>query len=235
MDYLQVAIAEAGSFIALFLFTKLTGNRQMSQLSLFDYISGITIGSIAAEMATMLESDFWKPFIALAVYTLMTVLLFFLTARSHALQRLITGKSLILYFEGQLYYDNFKKAKLELSEFMTQCRNNGYFDLSKLKAAVLEANGKISFLPKSQYRPAEPGDFGLYPSSEKLLTNVIMDGKILFGNLEYTGNDEKWLMQKLAEKNITDISEVMLATCDDNSNLTLYEKIETKMSRDIFT
>jgi uncharacterized membrane protein YcaP (DUF421 family) len=118
---------------------------------------------------------------------------------------------------------------------MTQCRNNGYFDLSRLKAAVLESNGKISFLPKSKYRPAEPGDFSLDPPQEKLLANVIMDGKILFGNLEYTGNDEKWLMQKLAEKNITDISKVMLATLDDNNDLQLYNKIETPMSRDLFT
>ena len=74
MDLLNVTAASIGSIIALFLLTKLIGNKQMSQLNLFDYINGITIGSIAAEMATSLESDFLKPLLAMGIYALATVL-----------------------------------------------------------------------------------------------------------------------------------------------------------------
>lgn len=234
MEYLQVAIAAVASFIILFLFTKLTGNRQMSQLSMFDYISGITIGSIAAEMATTLEGNFWKPFTGLAVYSLMTVILFYSTAKSLKIRRVLTGEALILYYDGNLYFANFKKAKMELSEFLTQCRNSGYFDLARLQAAILESNGKISFLAKSQYRPAEPRDFGLNPKQEKLIVNLILDGKVLYDNLEYTGNDEKWLLQKLKEKNITNIPGVFLATCDSDNQFSVYLKNNKPMTRDVF-
>ncbi|OQB25984.1 MAG: hypothetical protein BWY11_00084 [Firmicutes bacterium ADurb.Bin182] len=233
MEYLSVVIAAFGSFAALFIFTRLTGNRQMSQLSLFDYISGITIGSIAAEMATTLEGSFMKPFIALAVYTLMTLLLFYITAKSQKIRRVVNGEALILYYDGNLYFANFKKAKMELSEFLTQCRNNGYFDLSKLQAAILESNGKISFLQKPQYRPVEPRDLNIYPKIEKPLVNIILDGEILYDNLEYTGNDQSWLERKLAEKNIS-ASEVFLATCDSNNEFTVYKKNLKPMTRDMF-
>ncbi|OQB24782.1 MAG: hypothetical protein BWY11_00843 [Firmicutes bacterium ADurb.Bin182] len=233
MEYLSVILAAFGSFATLFLFTRLTGNRQMSQLSMFDYISGITIGSIAAEMATTLEGSFMKPLIALAVYTLMTLLLYFVAAKSQKIRRLVNGEALILFYDGNLYFANFKKAKIELSEFLTQCRNSGYFDLNKLQAAILESNGKISFLQKPEYRPVEPKDLNIYPKIEKPLVNIILDGEILHDNLEYTGNDLAWLERKLAEKNIS-ASEVFLATCDYNNEFSVYPKNIKPMTRDMF-
>lgn len=98
----------------------------MSQMSMFDYINGITIGSIAAEMATSLEENFVQPLTAMIVYALAAILL------NH----------------GELYRENLKKAKIDVNKFLVQCRVNGYFDVSKLETAILEGNGKISFLPK---------------------------------------------------------------------------------------
>lgn len=233
MKLLHVLYSAPASFVALFLLTKLMGNREMSQLSLFDYIIGISIGSIAAEMATALE-DFFEPLVAMTIYAVLAVLFSIITNKSIKARRALTGEALILLDDGKLYEKNFKKAKIDLSEFLSQCRNSGYFNIADIQTAVLEPNGKISFLPMSTRRPATPGDLNLPVMQEKPVVNVIMDGKVLPDNLKFTGKDERWLDKQLKAQGVSNARDVFLATCDSENNLSVYVKIKKSMSRDMF-
>lgn len=234
MKILQTVLVSLGSVILLFILTKLMGNRQMSQLSMFDYINGITIGSIAAEMATSLEDDFINPLVAMIVYALVAILISYITSKSIKLRRILTGETLILLNNGKLYEKNFKRAKLDINDFLIQCRNNGYFDIANLQSAILEPNGKISFLPQSSNRPIIPTDLQICPDKETLLTDVIMDGKILNDNLKHTGNDEMWLKKELKSQRISKVEDVFLATCDNNNKLNVYVKNKKVSNRDMF-
>lgn len=224
MEILKIALLSASSLIVLFLLTKLMGNKEISQLSMFDYIIGITIGSIAAEMATALESNFIQPLVAMIVYALITVLISFINSKSLKSRKIITGKPLILFDNGRLYRNNFKKSKLDLNEFLMLCRNGGYFNLSDLETVILEPNGKLSFLPISDKRPITPTDLDLNFPNERLTTNVIIDGKVVITNLLETGNDEIWLQKQLNSQGFDDVNEIFLATCDSNNNLSVYKK-----------
>lgn len=234
MEIINVVFASIGSLVVLFLLTKIMGYRQMSQLSMFDYINGITIGSIAAEMATSLESDFLKPLVAMIIYGLSAVLISFFTSKSIKFRRIVTGKSLILYENNKLYQNNLKKAKLDIDEFLIQCRSSGYFNLSDIQTAILESNGKISFLPVSEKRPLTPNDMNLNPQKEDILTNVILDGKILEQNLRETGNDEQWLKKQLKSQNNMKLSDVFLATCDCNNKLQFFKRENKDTNNDKF-
>lgn len=127
MDLLKIVALSFGSVIFLFILTKLMGNKEMSQLSMFDYIIGITIGSIAAEMATALENDFMQPVVAMGVYAIVSIIISILSYKSLKVRRIISGNSLILLDNGELYRDNLKKAKLDLNEFLMQCRTARIF------------------------------------------------------------------------------------------------------------
>ena len=154
MEYLTICYQALFSIIALMTLTKFMGYRQVSQFSMFDYINGITIGSIAAEMAIDLEGNFMKPLVAMIVYTAVVILLSRLSQKSIKLRRLINGKAITIYQDGQIYNENLHKAKMNVDEFLVECRVNGYFDLSQIDSAVLEPNGKISILPVTKNRPA---------------------------------------------------------------------------------
>ena len=233
LEVIQAIITALGSAITLFVLSKLMGNREMSQLSVFDYINSITIGSIAAEMATGEFTDILKPFVAMIVFAVLTIILSLLTNKSVKLRRLITGRPSILYDKGQLYYKNLSKAKMDLGEFLTQCRVSGYFDLSNIQTAILESNGKISFLPISNMRPVTGKDLNIHPEQEQLVANVIIDGKIMPLNLKHLGLDEKWLSKQLKLHDIHAVSEVFLATCDSNHKLCVYKKLNEEMTIDI--
>jgi uncharacterized membrane protein YcaP (DUF421 family) len=123
---------------------------------------------------------------------------------------------------GKLYRENLKKAKLDLSEFMVMCRQQGYFNLSDIQTAVFEFNGKLSILPVSKKRPANPEDLNLSPAPEFIHTEVIMDGRILNENLKRMGLDDKWLQKQLNAQGYKKTEEVFLALCDENNQLTVF-------------
>lgn len=139
-------------------------------------------------------------------------------------RKYISGTPDILLDQGKLYRENLKKAKLDLSEFMVMCRQQGYFDLSDIQTAVFEYNGKLSILPVSSQRPVTPQDMNLAPEQELLFTELIMDGQILEDNLKRMGLNRIWLDKQLEQRHIHSAEEVFLALCDRNGKFVLYEK-----------
>ncbi len=224
MEYLKVILTTVLSILSLFLITKIIGYRQMSQMSMFDYINGITIGSIAAELATSIEDNWLMPLISMLIYGLWVVGFSLLSSHSAAFRRDMIGKPLVLFDNDRLYYGNFKISKVDINEFLMQCRNKGYFDLSEVQTVLLESNGRLSILPKATDRPLTATDMKVDVSADSVLANVIIDGNIMYGNLDAVGYDEKWLRNMLEKQGIKDIKNVFLATSDKQGNLNVYKK-----------
>ena len=222
MEILKIIELSLGSIVVLFVLTKIVGQREMSGLSIFDFMIAITIGSIAAEMATSLEDNFIQPLIAMIIYALVTLIISFINMKSVKLRKIFSGKTLILYDNGTLFKENFKKAKIDLNEFLSQCRTNGFFNLSDIKTALLEENGKISFLPYSDKRPANASDFNIKPNEDGIATNLILDGKIMEESLKELQLDKLWLNETLAKQGITKTDNIFLATYDIDGNLSVY-------------
>lgn len=221
MEIMKIVLTAAVSVVVLFLLAKAVGHKQMSQLDFFDYITGITIGSIAAELATELEKPL-QPLTAMIVYGIFGFGLSIVTSKFPRSRKYVNGSPSIIMDKGKLYRENMKKAKLDLSEFMMMCRQEGYFDLNDIQTAVFEYNGRISILPVSGKRPVNPEDMGLTPQTECISTELIMDGRILRDNLKRKGLDEKWLKKQLQQQGCKSEKEVFLGICDANNQLILY-------------
>lgn len=234
MDFLKVFFMSIGSIVALFISTKVIGNKQMSELSMFDYINGITIGSIAAEMATALENDFYYPLMAIAIYTIVIWIISIISEKSVKSRRLFAGRSIILMENGKLYEQNLHTAKIDINDFLTQCRISGYFNLNDIDTAILEQNGKISFLPKADAKPITPRDVNMSPEQEKLQQVVILDGHVMTENLKRTGNNQKWLDNELRKQKIGNIKDVYLAECDNNNQLSVFKRNQDAPKNDPF-
>ncbi len=223
------------SIVTLFIMSKLIGNKQIAQMNMFDYINGITIGSIAADLATAeTKKDLVTTFFAMVAYAFLVAFMSYLTIKSVKMRRLITGKALILIENGNIYRQNLKKAKLDLNDVMTLARNQGIFNISEISYAIMENNGKISFQQKAMYRPACPSDMNLSVEDEGLISTVILDGKLLSQNMRYTGLTEKWLMKNMKTQGYSDYSEIMVATIDSKHNLSIYAMNDSKYDKNIF-
>ena len=221
MDLIKVILTSLLSAVSLFIIAKITGHKQMAQLDFFDYITGITIGSIGAELATELESPL-KPLVAMIIYGLVAFSLSKLSQKFPKTRKYINGTPTIVMDNGKLYRKNMKKAKLELSEFMVMCRQEGYFDINDIQTAVFEYNGRLTILPKSEKSPLTPKDMNIVPQKAGICTEIIMDGYILHENLKRLGLDLAWLDKQLKNQNYNCADEIYLAICDINNKLTLF-------------
>ena len=200
-DLLYIVVTAFVSVAVLFILSKLIGNKQMSNLNMFDYVNGITIGSIAAEMATSEISDFWQCFVALLVYALIMILLTILSQKSAVCRRFFTGKSIVLYDRGKLFKRNLTTAKIDFNEFLTMLRDKEYFSLDDVETVMFEHTGQISVLPKDKSRPVSPDDLKIVTQQKRIEVVVVADGRVLKKNLNSTGNNMDWLNSELEKQN----------------------------------
>lgn len=222
MEIVNLILTALLSVTALFVIAKMMGHKQVAQLDFFDYISGITIGSIAAELATDIEEPH-KPLVALAVYGVASIFLSLLTHKFPRTRKFINGTPTILFSNGKLFRRNLKQAKLDLSEFMLLCREQGYFDLDEIETAIFEHNGKLSVLPKAKKRPATPEDLKIKVKATHIGVEVIMDGRVMGENLSRIGRDGAWLSKRLKLQGYADAKDIFLAIyLPDRDKLTLY-------------
>lgn len=224
MDIIKAILTAFLSVAVLFVIAKFMGHKQVAQLDFFDYISGITIGSVAAELATELEEP-WKPLIALGIYGGVSVLLSLLTHKFPKTRKYINGTPTILMNDGKLYRRNLKQAKLDLSEFMLLCREQGFFDLDEVQSVIFEHNGKISILPKAANRPATPEDLKITAKATHIGVELIMDGRVMGENLSRIGRDTSWLEKELKSQGAKSVKDIFLGIyCSEENKLTLYPK-----------
>lgn len=233
MMILKTSLTALLSIAELFILTKIMGKRQISQLSLFDYINGITIGSIAAEMAVSSYDRILKPAVAMLIYGLVAVIFSLASNKSINLRRILVGKSTVLMDNGKIYRNSLSKSGLDLNEFLTQCRIAGYFNIDDLQTVIIEANGQLSFLPKANASPVKIEDMNIIKNESKLCVVVISDGKILHKNLSSVGKDENWLKNQLKSSNITSPEEVFVAFYD-GEKLSLYKREVNNSNTDYF-
>ncbi len=226
MDYFYITLKSIFSIITLFFLTKAMGRKQLSQLNLYDYIVGITIGSVAADISLDLESHFINGLIVMSIYTIVSILISHFTAKSIKLRRFVTGSPIIIIEDGKIIEDNVEKAKIDISSLLQEARTSGYFNISEIEYAIMEANGKISFLPKSKYAPLTPSDTKTKVTYKGLCANLVIDGQIMENNLLAIKKDIKWLETRLSNEGYDNVSDLLLVTCDSKEQLTIYKKGE---------
>lgn len=223
MEFLYIIILSLVSITVLFIITKLMGYRQISEMSFFDYVVGISIGSIAAEMATNIDIEWWKGVTAMIIYGVIGIFLSVITQKSIKARRFISGTPIILIEKGKINKESLKKARIEIDDLLTSARGNGYFNIGDIDYAIMETTGKISFLPVALKRQLTPQDFNFAPEREGLYVNVIIDGKIMDEDLKYAKMTMPQLKAELKKQN-KKAEDVLLATVDIKKQLTIYPK-----------
>ena len=203
----QVLIYSVVGFAFLFVIAKILGKKQIAQLDFLDYIIGISLGSIAADMAFDIERPIWHFLVGMAVFAVLDLLCSVLGRKNNFFKRIFVGKPLILVENGRLNYRNLNRSKLSLNEFLSLCREKGYFDLEEIAFCIFETSGKLSVLPKAGQGPAKAVDVGVVCDTPATLSkDVVMDGRVVKACLEQLGKDEAWLRAKLGEERIEDIA-----------------------------
>lgn len=208
----------------LFIITRLIGRKQVSELSLFDYVIGISIGNFAAETTMNFEGQFVNGIIAVVTFGVVAYLVSIITMKSIILRRFLIGSPIVVIQDGKILERSMRKLRIDVNDLLEQIRNGGYFDLNQVAYAIMETNGKISILPKGEYQPVINKDMNIKVDKDSVCSNAVIDGHVMKNNLDGIGKDEKWLLHELKVKGYSSLDNILLATIDGNDKIVVYEK-----------
>ena len=211
----------------LLIFARILGKQQISQLTFFDYVLGITIGSIAATLTTELGSRAWVHFVGLIVWTVAVLALQLISENWRYVSKYVDGEPVVVVMNGKIMEDTMKKMRYRASDLLEQLRDKGVFDLNEVEFAILETNGKLSVLKKPQFQPVTPLHMNVPSIPTGMGTELIYDGQIVKQNLTDFNLTEEWLDSQLKAKGIKNVSEVFLAMITPNGSF----YIDTYMDR----
>lgn len=206
--------------VILFLTTKLTGKKQISQLSFFEYVAGITIGSIAGEAITGLEKNYLHGAAAIILFGIVTILVDVLSLKSKFFRDAVEGKGTVIIKDGKILEENLKKERYTIDELSALLRQQSIFKVADVEFAILEPRGNITALLKKENRPLTPKDLQMKMPNEKEPQTVIMDGCIIEEGLRASGKGRGWLFTELEKLGAT-LDNVFMGQVDSYGELTI--------------
>lgn len=224
-EILSSAYHSIVSVSVLFIFGRLMGKKQIAQLTFFDYIIGISIGSIAAQGAVDPTVSLAQCLTGIIVFSLFSLVLSFVSIKSLTARKLLDGIPTVLIENGKIIERGLRKTQLNINDLLEECRQRDVFDISEIEFAILETSGKLSILLKSICKPLTPKDMNIaVPEFNALCVSIIIDGELLYEHLRMTGKDEAWLRSELDKLNIKDYSDILLAYTDSSGMLKIHLK-----------
>ncbi|MBN8210575.1 DUF421 domain-containing protein [Bacillus sp. NTK071] len=226
MNLSELCIRLTLTFITLFILTRITGRKEISQMTFFNWVSGVAIGSLAANIAVNKNLSITLGLIALIGWTLLTLIVEFLDIKIKKTRQLIIGDPMVVIKEGKLMEDILKKARLDIDTLRALLREKNVFQLSDVDYAIFETNGKLSVIKNAEKQMVTKEDMNLFskPKPFPLATEVISDGTVHTKNLEMINRDESWLVQQLQQANVASVSDVFYAEIQQDGSLYIDQK-----------
>lgn len=208
------------AFIVLLIMARLMGKEQVSQLTFFHYVTGITIGSIAAEIAGQYETPFVDGLIAMIWWAALTLLMSYIALKSKRARVILDDRPTIIMFEGKIIEEAMKKSRLHLDDLNMMLREQGIFSIKDVHYAILETNGNLSVLKKAGQEPATKKDVNATaPEPKYIPSEIISDGKIVKKNLTELNLTEEWVYEQLKKQGIGKVEQVFYAEIQMDGSL----------------
>lgn len=212
------------AFVVILILARWLNKEQLSQLTFYDWIVGITIGSMAANLTTEPEGRILEHVVILVVFSAAAYLTGMMTVKSRPLRKLIEGEPTVVIHNGRILEHNMAKLHYNVDNLLNQLREKNVFNIEDVEFALLEGNGGLSVLLKSQKRPLTPSDLGIPTSYEGLSSEIIVDGQVIYQNLKQNNLDEQWLISELRKRGYNSPRDIVLATLSSDGELYIDNK-----------
>lgn len=222
--YLFGALKAVIAFVVVLLMARWLNKEQLSQLTFYDWIVSITIGSIAANLATDPEGRTLEHVVVLVIFSAAAYLTGMITEKSRPLRKLIEGEPTVVIHNGRILEHNMAKLHYNLDNLLSQLRDKNVFNIEDVEFALLEGNGGLSVLLKSQKRPVTPADLNIPTSYEGISSEIIVDGQVIYQNLKQNQLDEQWLIAELKKRGYNSPRDIVFASLSSDGELYIDDK-----------
>lgn len=204
---------------------RLMGKRQIGELQPSELVVAIMISDLASVPMQSIDISLLNGLIPVLTLISAEIVMSFITLKSRKIRRFITGEPSIIIYNGQVIEDELEHLRFNLNDLLEELRISGYPNIADVHTAVLETNGQISIIPFASARTVTVKDLQLSNAVEEILPYMLIsDGELNIPELKRSGKSEQWLIQELKKKNISRISDVFIASLDNNDELFIQQK-----------
>lgn len=219
-DFISFLLRTTVIFLTLLVLTRAVGRMQLSEMTFFHYVTGITIGSVAANMISESDDKFWYDFAGLIWWSVLTILLAYLGLKFRIVRLIVDGQPVIIIKNGQLMKKSFQHTKINMEDLCMLLREQKVFSIKEVDYAILEPDGKLSIMKKQQKQEIVREDLDIKTvESMYFPSEVIVDGKIVKKNLKEFNLSEEWLQKELKKKQIYSVKNVLYAELQRDGSL----------------
>ena len=200
-------------YILVLVVMRLMGKREIGQLQPFELAISILIADLASVPMTEPGIPITNGIVPILGLLVMHLLISLINMKSIKGREIICGKPSILIYRGKINEEALKKERFTINELEERLRGNNIFNLCDVEYAILETSGQVTVIQKPEKRNTIPEDFNITPEYEGIPYDLIIDGKIMYKNLQIIGKDEEWLKKQV--KNFkAKTEEILVATID---------------------
>jgi len=221
---LDTAIRTLLGFVILLVLTRLLGKKQLSQLTVFTYITGIALGSMASEMVMQKEVRIIDGLLALTLWSLLVLIIEWISLKSPAARVLMDGQPTIVIKQGLILEPALRKQRLNLDDLSMQLRLNQVFSIMDVEYAILEPNGALTVMKKSSKKPVTKEDMQILSEPAGLPSEIITDGKIVEKNLAELGYSREQLNAELKKQGVKDVKHIFYAELQQDRSLYIQKR-----------
>ncbi|TDQ40321.1 DUF421 domain-containing protein [Aureibacillus halotolerans] len=214
-DWLTIILRSVLILLGLFMTTKLLGKKQLSKLSYFEYIVGITLGDIAGSLSMDSGIQIQDGISAFIIWAFVPLLMDRLALKSQTFRDFADGKPSYFIDHGVLLEEQLKKEKYTTNELLEQLRKKNIFDLNQVETAILEPSGDLSVQLKELDQPYTKRDANRHSEKTGSPITIISDGHIQQRALAKLHLTEDWVHRELRNKG-TNPKDVFLAQLSDD-------------------
>ncbi|MGM8214803.1 DUF421 domain-containing protein [Bacillaceae bacterium W0354] len=213
MEIQELLLRITVGFIALFILTRIMGRKEISQMTFFNFVSAIAIGSLTANFVLSPNLSILNGLLAIIGWTIFTLIMGVIDIKSQQARKIIKGDPIIVISNGEIVEKSLKKCRLDIDSLKTMLRQQNVFSLSEVDYAIFETNGKLSVMKKGPNQSVTKQDMNVFIPSNAypIATEVITDGQIIDQNLKKLRLDHGWLQKQLQKLNIQSISDIFYA------------------------
>ncbi|MCM3758070.1 DUF421 domain-containing protein [Sporosarcina aquimarina] len=225
VDFWEMILRTTLAFLVLLLLARFMGKKQISQLTFFHYVTGITIGSIAADIAGESETPFTDGLVAMIWWAVLTIAMNYIAMKSKKARILLDDKPIIIIRDGKIEEGSLKKARLDLNDLNMLLREQSIFSIKDVYFAIFEVNGNLSVMKRTSQENATKADVKASTKDPKYIpTEIISDGELVLENLSELNLTEQWVYDQLKKKGINRVDQVFYAEIQGNGDLHIDER-----------
>ncbi|TXL65640.1 DUF421 domain-containing protein [Cerasibacillus terrae] len=219
LDFFEMILRATLSFLVLLLMTRLMGRKQLSQLTFFNYITGIALGSIAGDIASESKTPFLNGLVSLIWWSLLTILTAYIGMKSRRARTVIDGQPVIVIKKGEILENELKKAQINMDDLTMLLREQQVFSVKDVENAIFEPNGQLSIMLKEDVQPVTKKDQKIFTIQPMYIPmELVVEGEIIEKNLKEAGITSNWLKSQLKSQNLQ-LSEIFYVELQKDGSL----------------